>query len=231
MENRTSCSKLALFAVVIILAISFAGCGVRSRIPSVDDVKPASKDAKKNSTKKTTSTNPEKTTSSQPNAEQKFMDAFAQTPAHQWMILLHSAGKVRIGDTKEVIYQKYPKESLRFIEPSADDTGTLEVYSGGEPAIIIEFDNDKTPKARRLRIKDFRLRTKEEIHVGSTAAELKKAYKELEYKSSRGQGFAISFDDSLSFVMDPSKIPKAWFKDPKADTLPDDVPIIEILVL
>lgn len=241
MENILRSRLIKIVTVFLLLSMVLSGCSLvkrKSDIPSVDESPVASGNiASKNAATDTKNSQTAKTATSTaptPSPEDKgFMEGFVDSPAHEWIILRHAAGKVKIGDTKEDIYGKYPKESLEYVQAGKEDNDTaiIKIMSGGEPAIVAEFDTEKTSMIWRIRVKDFRYKTSEGIHVGSTVDALREAYDDLDVRVNNGNAFIIVGSTMMSFVLDSDGLSKKWMADPKEEKLSGAVKIREIMVL
>lgn len=231
-------SMVIIIPVAILLSAS-PGCSLvdsSSDIPTVDEAVPATRkppSPKKDPDLTVKDKTSSKTTASIAEKNDAAATGSQKTAPHEWVIVRHTVGKIKIGDTKEDIYAQYPSDQLKYLPPSGQNrkTGAIELLKDEETAVIAEFDNGKTPSVWRIKVLDPRFKTSEGIHVGSRLAEIKKAHSDLEFMASNKVGFVIVRSMLMSFVLDASQLSPAWLKDPKPSAVPPEIKVTEILVL
>jgi hypothetical protein len=129
--------------------------------------------------------------------------AFGQTDSFR--IQNGRVGKLQVGMTVEEFYSAFRSQDLRLTNLDLEGmfSPALEVRSNGRVLLIGEID--KTGSGWivfRITLKDRRFHTSKGIGVGSTFADLKRAYPGLKILIGEGQQFAFIEPESLSFGLD-----------------------------
>lgn len=142
----------------------------------------------------------------------------------------HTAYGVKVGFTKDQVYERFPKEDIKMIDLFLEGmpAPAMEISIDSKPCLMAELVNDKV---YRIRVLDPRFKTPEGIRIGSTLKELEKAYNEVIFGSGEGSIFARVRAVHMAFELDcVDKVPLEWYKTHDRDLIDDDTKIIKILV-
>ena len=158
--------------------------------------------------------------------------ATAQESPH--LIAPGQAGNVRIGDYASSVYRLYPREQRRLfdLELEGSLTPALALTLSGsetEGGIVAElWIRNNALVVYRIQVRDPVMKTAEGIGVGSTMAELRSAYQEVDDIASFGEPGIYVVVESLgfSFELDLSAISSMRAGDP----VPDETTIIGVLI-
>jgi hypothetical protein len=105
------------------------------------------------------------------------------------------------------------------------------VYDHDDKIFGIEPDAEKAQIVWRIWVHSPRVRTIKGIGVGSTLGEIKSVYS-IEHISTEGEG-AISVmvkGEKFAFILDNSKLSKAWWKTRDTRNIPDSVTVSQIII-
>ncbi|MBN2570815.1 MAG: hypothetical protein JXA68_01695 [Ignavibacteriales bacterium] len=151
----------------------------------------------------------------------------------EYIISSSKAGKVNIGIEISKLYDLYPsnriKKSSMMME--GDKYEVYEIYDNSNNLLFIvePWCEDKCTVFRAI-IKSPKMKTNKEIGIGSTVEQLKEKYKVEEIVLVEAYVVATVENINITFVLDPSKIPDSWYRNPRMDKIPHDTKIIEMFV-
>jgi hypothetical protein len=142
----------------------------------------------------------------------------------------HRAGIVRVGENVDVLYRAVNGDA-ELIDMKAEGmfTPVLKVTIGGRKDALRAFiaANDRVLIVRGIDVRDPRFRTAAGIHIGSTLAELRKAYGLL--AKIVGEGTVGARVESLSMTFDlGGDVYDNGYRARDLSDVPDDVPIVGI---
>ena len=118
------------------------------------------------------------------------------------------------------------KETMNM---EGDDYVIYNVYEGERKLYSVEPDFDNPDVIDRIWVYDSKCKTKEGIGVNSSLADIKSKYT-IEYISTE-EGLSIHVKEiPVAFIPDESKVPDNWWGKADYKKLPDNLPILKIIV-
>ncbi len=137
----------------------------------------------------------------------------SSAPDDPFLIASGAAGPVRVRMAVEEIYNVYSRDQIKLVDLDLEGmfSPALKVESGGRSLMTAEITCSRSGwSIFRIRVEDARFHTHEGIRVGSTLAELKKAYPDLKlYADEGGVAYVKSQNLSFTFGSNPSKSDKS----------------------
>jgi len=129
--------------------------------------------------------------------------ALAQSDSFQ----IHNgrSGRMHVGMTVEEFYQAFDRREIKLVDLDGEGmfSPALVVRSNGQVLVTGEIDKRNGDWIIfRIEINDRRYHTVAGLSVGSTLADLKRAYPGLKIVMGEGQQFAYAETESLSFGLD-----------------------------
>lgn len=117
------------------------------------------------------------------------------------------------------------------IQQEGENYDIYNVYRNNKIVYVVEPDCGTDCNVWRIWIYGEDFKTKEDIGVGNTLADLKKTYtiKEL---STEGEGRVAIFvnEINISFILDPNKIAESWWANQTIAGLNDEL-VIEMIII
>lgn len=145
------------------------------------------------------------------------------------------AGFVEIGMTIDAAQAKYGREATKLIAryPEGMFTPLLEVYLPGHtsttaPALLLRIEQDKEWIIDGIGVEDGRFRTREGIGVGSTLGQIRRAYRINDIAFGEGPLYANVAELAMSFQLDFTDPPRAWYKSRDQRLIPDHAKITSV---
>ena len=147
------------------------------------------------------------------------------------------AGDVRIDSSAQSVYGILPREQRRLVD--------LELEGYLTPALAVTLPGSETDggivaelwirngalRVHRIWVSDPVMKTAEGIGVGSTMAELRSTYEVTGIGYGEGAVFAVVESLSMSFELDWRQVEPSVVMAGDASRVPDQTPIVRVLVL
>lgn len=145
------------------------------------------------------------------------------------------AGALHVNIPADSVYLLYGRSHIREVDLQLEGTPSpaLEITLPGgtedNPSLVAEIDEDRNV-IFRIQVYDPRFRTKKGIGPGATLQELGKRYRVDEIAQGEGNTVAIVQTLGMSFVLDPSAIPREFYRSGNPKLIPGSTRIVNVLV-
>lgn len=146
------------------------------------------------------------------------------------------AGQIRVGMPADSLKMMVPAENLKptELELEGEKYQAYEIRNAnaGNQLLLLAEENCKNKSCTlfRLRILSPKFSTKENIRVGSTFGEVKKAYPLSFVGVGETDFVAVSEKQRMSFTLDIAKFPPKPLYRIKTEDIPDDTPVTSIFL-
>jgi hypothetical protein len=145
------------------------------------------------------------------------------------------AGALRMRIPVDSVYVAYGRSRIRETDLQLEGTPSpaLEITLPGgtedNPSLVAEIDENRNV-IFRIQVYDSRFRTDKGIGPGATLQELEKRYRVDEIAQGEGNTVAIVRSLGMSFVLDPSAIPREFYRTGNPKLIPGSARIVKILI-
>ena len=146
-------------------------------------------------------------------------------------------GSISINAEVNSIYKSLDHRQTKLIDLFREEMfdPSIEIYdgnsSGGKPSMRVNVAcKDSKFVIDGISVLSAKIKLANTIGVGSTLADIRKAYKKLEIIHEEGVTVAVPEGIKISFTLEESKIPKAYYDSGDDKSLPSDLKITAVYV-
>ena len=154
----------------------------------------------------------------------------------QYDLVPGRAGQIRIGLPSDSLKKMVPSENLkatqRELEGEKYTAYEIRNAKAGNQLLMLAEENCAKDSCNifRLRILNPKFKTKENIRIGSTFGDVKKAYQFSYVGLGEADFVALSETQRMAFALDISKFPPKPLYKMKAEDIPDSTKVTSILL-